>query len=307
MEEDTYAGSCGKKLSNGETSTHVVVALAFNPNPDISLLAVAYLDGDLALIDPFTDRQLECFRANCQTLAPSPNGRLLAAGGANGIIHVYEFDTFKLLYQVTSSNSYIKQLAFTRDSMLLADIRGAQCTVWEPEALLRESLSDESSGATFTTVVQTVSVEAKAKTTAMVVHHTSEVIFCGKDDGSVVLYERNTAASLGTLYSHKSPVRLLAWIERRNALLSADASNGIFLYRIQKSADKGWFSDLTVLFKSRLDSETAIIDVIVGEMAAKFLVSTRESDHLFNLDSGKCERQRTYPQMPGIRKWLPHP
>jgi hypothetical protein len=56
MEEDTYAGSCGKKLSNGETSTHVVVALAFNPNPDISLLAVAYLDGDLALIDPFTDR-----------------------------------------------------------------------------------------------------------------------------------------------------------------------------------------------------------------------------------------------------------
>ncbi|KAJ6076856.1 hypothetical protein N7499_008837 [Penicillium canescens] len=307
MEEDNYAGSCGKKLSNGETSTHVIVALAFNPNPDISLLAVAYLDGDLALIDPFADRQLECFRANCQTLAPSPNGRLLAAGGANGIIHVYEFDTLKLLYRVTSSNSYIKQLAFTRDSMLLADIRGAQCTVWEPEALLRESLSDESSGATFTTVVQTVSVEAKAKTTAMVVHHTSEVIFCGKDDGSVVLYERKTAASLGTLYSHKSPVRLLAWIERRNALLSADASNRIFLYRIQKSADKGWFSDLTVLFKSRLGTEKAIIDVIVGEMAAKFLVSTRESDHLFNLDSGKCERQRTYPQMPGIRKWLPHP
>jgi hypothetical protein len=129
----------------------------------------------------------------------------------------------------------------------------------------------------------------------MVVYHTCEVIFYGKDDRSVVLYERKTAASLGTLYSHKSLVRLLAWIERRDALLSADASNRIFLHRIQKSADKGWFSDLTVLFKSRLDSEKAIIDVIVGEIAAKFLVSTRESDHLFNLDSGKCERQRTYP------------
>ncbi|CAH0017931.1 unnamed protein product [Clonostachys rhizophaga] len=307
MEEDAYAGSCGKKLSSGETSTHVVVALAFNPNPDISLLAVAYLDGDLALLDPFADQQLECFRANCQTLAPSPNGRLLAAGGANGIIHVYEFDTFKLLYRVKSSNSYIKQLAFTRDSMLLADIRGAQCTVWEPEALLRESLSDDSSGLTSTTVVETVSMEAKAKIAAMVVHHTAEVVFCGKDDGSVVLYERKMAASLGTLYSHKSPVRLLAWIERRDALLSVDASNRIFLHRIQKSADKGWLSDLTVLFKSRLDSEKAIIDVLVGEMAAKFLVSTRESDHLFNLDSGNYERERTYPQMQGIRKWLPHP
>lgn len=266
-----------------------------------------YLDGDLALLDPFADRQLECFRANCQTLAPSPNGCLLAAGGANGIIHVYEFDIFKLLYRVKSSNSFIKQLAFARDSMLFADIRGAQCNVWEPETLLRETLSDDSSGTTFTTVVETVSVEAKAKITAMVVHHTSEVIFCGKDDGSVVLYEQKTATSLKTLYCHKAPVRLLVWIERRDALLSVDASNMIFLHRIQKSADKGWLSDLTVLFKSRLDSEKAIIDVLVGEMAAKFLVSTRESDHLFSLDSGKCATERTYPQIPGIRKWLPHP
>ncbi|CAF3506030.1 unnamed protein product [Fusarium graminearum] len=307
MEEDTYAGKCGKKLSSGETCTHVVVALAFNPNPDINLLAVAYLDGDLTLLDPYTDRQLECFRANCQTLSPSPNGRFLAAGGANGIVHVYEFDTFKLLYRVKSSNSYIKQLAFARDSMLLADIRGTQCTVWKPEALLRESLGDDSSGLTSTTVVETVSMEAKAKITAMVVHHTFAVVFCGKDDGSVVLYERKTAASLGILYRHKSPVRLLAWIEPRDALLSVDASNRIFLHRIQKSADKGWLSDPTVLFKSHLDSEKAITDVLVGEIAAKFLVSTRESDYLFNLDNGKYEIERTYPQVPGTRKWLPHP
>ncbi|KAK4870097.1 hypothetical protein LT330_005151 [Penicillium expansum] len=307
IEEDTYAGSCGKKLSNGETSTHVVVALAFNPNPDISLLAVTYLDGDLVFLDPFADRQLECFRGNCQTLAPSPNGRLLAAGGANGIIHVYEFDTLKLLYQVKSSNSYIKQLAFTRDSMLLADIRGVQCTVWEPEALLRKSMSDDSSGATFTTVVEAVSMEAKAKITAMVIHHTSEVIFYGKDDGSVVLYERKTAASLGTLYSHKSPVRLLAWIEQRDALLSIDASNRIFVHTIHNSEDKGWLCNMTVLFKAHLDSDKAITDVLVGGTAAKFLVSTRESDHLFSLDSGTHERERTYPQMPGIRKWISHP
>jgi WD40 repeat protein/pimeloyl-ACP methyl ester carboxylesterase len=307
MEEDAFAGSCGKKLSSGDTSTHVIVALAFNPNPDISLLAVAYLDGDLALLNPFADQQLECFRANCQTLAPSPNGRLLAAGGADGIIHVYEFDTFKLLYRVKSSNSYIKQLAFTRDSMPLADIRGTQCTVWEPEALLRESLSDGSSGTTFATVVDTVSTEAKAKITAMAIHHMSEIVFCGKDDGSVVLYERKMAVSLGTLYSHKSPVRLLVWIERRDALLSVDASNRIFLHRLRKSADKGWLGDLTILFKSRLDSEKAIRDVLVGESAGKFLVSTHESDHLFSLNSGKYERKQTYPQMPGARKWLPHP
>ncbi|KAJ5769205.1 hypothetical protein N7520_003764 [Penicillium odoratum] len=307
MEEDAFAGSCGKKLSSGETSTHVVVALAFNPNPDISLLAVSYLDGDLALLDPFTDQQLECFRANCQTLVPSPNGRLLAAGGADGIIHVYQFDTFKLLYRVKSSNSFIKQLAFTRDSMPFADIRGTHCTVWEPEALLRESLSDGSSGTTFATEVETVSTEAKAKITAIAIHHMSEIVFCGKDDGSVVLYERKMAVSLGTLYSHKSPVRLLVWIETRDSLLSVDASNRIFLHKIRKSAEKGWPGDLTVLFKSHLHSGEAIRDVLVGEVAGKFLVSTRESDHLFNLNSGQYERKQPYPKIPGARKWLPHP
>ncbi|KAI9375175.1 hypothetical protein BJX61DRAFT_192037 [Aspergillus egyptiacus] len=307
MKEDAYVGSCGKKHSSGETSTHVVVALTFNPNPDISLLAAAYLDGDLALIDPFANKQLECFRANCQTLSSSPDGHLLAAGGANGIITIYEFDTFKVLYRVKSSTSYIKQLAFTRDSMLLADIRGTQCTVWEPEALLREPLSEDSSGITSTTVVETISLEAKAKITAMVVHDKSEVIFCGKDDGSVVLYEQKTAASLGTLYNHKSPVRQLVWIAGRDALLSIDASNRIFLHRIQKSAGRECRWKPTVLFKSQLDSEEAIADVLVGEIVAKVLVSTRDSDYLFNLDSGEYERERTYPQTSGTRKWLPHP
>lgn len=309
MEEDAYVGCCGKKLSNGETSTHIVVALAFNPNPDIGLLAAAYLDGDLALLDPFADQQLECFRADCQTLAPSPDGRLLAAGGADGMIYIYEFDSFKLLYRVKSSNSYIKQLSFARDSLRLADIRGAQCTVWEPETLLRRSLSDDSSGptTTSTSTVEIVSVEAKAKITAMVVHPTAEVIFCAKDDGSVVLYDRKTAASLRTLCTHKSPVRLLAWCERRAALLSFDGSNRIFLHGIQKSPNQGWLADVTVAFKSYLESEKAIIDVLVGDTADKFVVSTRDCDHMFTLGSGEHERERADPYIAGFRKWVCHP
>ncbi|KAF4458274.1 nacht and wd [Fusarium albosuccineum] len=308
MKEDAYAGSCGKKQSNGETYMDaVVVALAFNPNPDTVLLAVAYLDGDLVLLDPFADRQLQCLRANCQSLTPSPNGHLLATNGADGIVNVYEFESFKLLYRVKSSNSYIKQLAFSRDSMHLADIRGTQCNVWEPKALLGGPMSDGDSGSAPTTIVETVSTEAKAKITVMAVHHMSEVIFCGKDDGSVVLYERKTATSLGVLYSHKVPIRILAWIERRDALLSIDAASGILLYKIQKSECNGWLVNPTVLFESHLDSYKAIIGVIVEELATKFLVSTRESDHMFNLDTGKCELQRACPHMPGIRKWIPHP
>ncbi|KAF5017592.1 hypothetical protein F66182_10456 [Fusarium sp. NRRL 66182] len=306
MEEEVYVGNCGRKLSNGETCTHAVVALTFNPNPDTSLLAVAYQDGNLALLDPFADRQLECLLTDCHSLAPSPNGRFLAAGGANGIINVYEFNTLKLLYRVESSSSYIEQLAFARDSMLLADTRNNQCSVWKPEALLRGPLDDDSSGLASSTLVETVSTEAKARISAMAVHHSSEVVFCGKIDGSVVLYDRKTAASLGVLYKHECLVRLLSWIEPRDAILSIDVSNRILLYKVTKSADNGWFDDLTVLFDSRLDFIETISDVLVGEMASKFLVSTRESDSMFSLDTGEFETSRT-TSISGVRKWLLHP
>ncbi|KAI1366621.1 WD40 repeat-like protein [Xylaria arbuscula] len=305
IEENEFAGNCGKRLSNGKTCTHVVVSLIFNPNPNIGLLAASYLDGDLALLDPFTNHQFECFRANCQTLAASANGRLLAAGGADGILHVYEFDTLKLLYRVKSSNSYIKQIGFSRNSLRLVDIRGAQCTVWEPEALLRDSLSHDSSESnqTLASTVETIVLGAQARVTTIISHPTSEVIFCGKDDGKIVLYDRKSALPVNTIHSHKSPIRILMWSKSRNAVLSVDASNRIYMHEVHKSSGQGWSTDARILFQSHLRSEKAIIDVLLGEEVDKFMVSTRESDHLFSLQSGEHEMEQT-SNTPGVRKWL---
>jgi WD40 repeat protein len=106
--QDSYYGTCGKKLPNGETSSHLVSALVFNPSINIGLLAVSYLDGELVVLDPFNDHELVGIRANCHTLAVSPDGRLLAGGAGSGIIDIYGFGTLKLHYRVKSSNFYIK-------------------------------------------------------------------------------------------------------------------------------------------------------------------------------------------------------
>lgn len=306
LDENAYVGCCGKKLPSGETSSHLVVALAFNPNPSIALLAVAYLDGDLALLDPLTDTQLECFRANCQTLAASPNGRLLAAGAGSGMVHVYEFDTLKLLYRVKSTDAFIKQLSFAMDSLRFADIRGSQCSIWEPAALLRDTLSDDTSGTSSTSIVDAVSLDMKAKITVSLVHPSGEAIFCGKEDGTVLLYYRKTAASVRILYRHKSSVRLLAWLGEKTAILSVDASNRMFLYRVQKAPGFGWLEEPSVIFQSRLESEAAIVDVLVAPLADKFIISTRESDHLFT-SQGEKTGDRVYKAAPGFRKWTSHP
>ncbi len=197
LEGDTYYGSCGKKLPSGETTTHLVTALVFNPNPTIGLLAASYLDVELVLLDPFDDQDLESFRADCHTLAASPDGHLLAGGAGLGTIQIYEFDTLRLLYRVKASNLYIKQLTFSKDSLHFADIRGSQCNIWEPAVLLRNSVGDDSSEGTSTSFLEVVVSDTKAKICAMVMHPQGEIVFCGKDDGSVCLYDSKSGAQCG--------------------------------------------------------------------------------------------------------------
>ena len=304
LEEDTYYGSCGKKLPNGETSTHLVTALVFNPNQTISLLAASYLDGELVLLDPFDDQDLKSFRADCHTLAASPDGRLLAGGAGFGTIQIYEFDTLRLLYRVKSSNFYIKQLAFSRDSLHLADIRGSQCNVWEPAVLVRDSVGDDSSEGTSSSFVEGFASDTKVKISVMVLHPKGEVVFCGKEDGSVSLYDLKTGAQVRTLYRHKSLVRILTWWSQSDIIMSVDVSNGIFTWNLKKTQKEGWMAE-KILFQSRLDCGKSIIQVLPGEAAGKFILSTRESDHLWDID-GQQEEARTYPDRPGIRKWIQH-
>ncbi|KAK3316082.1 WD40-repeat-containing domain protein [Apodospora peruviana] len=305
--EDAYYGSCGKKQPNGETSCHVAVAArAFNPDPNSGLIAVAYQDGDLVPLDPFADTQSECIRANCQTLAASPDGRFLAAGGGGGTIH--------LLYQVKSSNSYITQLSFAKDSLQIADICGTQCSCWEPAALLRYSLddNDSSTGPIMpASIVDTVVLEPRARITVMAVHPTGEVIFSGRHDGAVSMHCRKTAACLRTLYTHKTSICILVWCRLQEALLSVDYANRVFMYKVQTpqepSQDWSNAAEPVMAFQSDLQSDdNAIVSVLVGEEAGRFMVSTRESAHLFNLDDGSHEAEQTCDEGSN-RIWFPHP
>lgn len=156
LDENADYGKCGKEIANGESSTRMVTAFVLNPNPDIGLLAVSYLDGDLVILDPFKDEELESLRADGCTLTANPDGRLLAGGAGAGTNQIHEFNALGLLYRVKGSIFSIKQLAFSRDGLHFADVRGSPCNVWEPVALLRGSVGDDASGGTsssFTDVV----------------------------------------------------------------------------------------------------------------------------------------------------------
>lgn len=314
-DETSIIGTCGKKLPSGETSTHPVTSLVFNPNPSVGLLAATYLDGSLALLDPLEDRQIECFRANCQSLAASPNGRLLAAGGADGIIHVFEFDTLRLLYKVKSQSSFIKKLCFASDSFIFADLRAQRCTVWEPEAILRDSLGDDSSGITTSTVVEVTNVDATCNITVVAVPERAEVIFCGRDDGSVVCHGAGTAEFVAVLYRHKGPIRRLECWEGGTSigLLSVDDANRILMYDIRNATGTSKPPVATAVFQVDVEAIGAISSVLIHKPAERFLAVSLHSHHLFDLQKGTQVRTHSATTTTTSRstetggRWAHHP
>lgn len=199
------------------------------------------------------------------------------------MLHIYEFDTLKLLYRVHADNSYIRQISFSHNSLRLADLRGSQCYVWEPTALWSGTLRDggsEGSEDSSSSVVSVVVAGARAKVTAIAVLPTGVVALVGKYDGSVSLYDLKTGSIIRELYSHKSPVRIVEWSARGSVLLSVDISNSIIAWKLQKSPREGWVPERE-LFRSQLNCGDSIHQTLLCESEERLVLSTRGSDHLW--------------------------
>ena len=282
LEEDAFFGHCGKRMVIGEHSKMMVTAMVFSPNVDIGLLAISYLDGELISLEPLGDQELAGFRANCHTLAASPDGRFLAGGAGTGVIQIFEFDTLKTLYRVRSANFFIKQLAFAGDGLRVADIRGSHCNVWEPVALFRDVSGEGSSEATAVSLGDTVEVGGGVRISCVIADSKRGVVYCGKSDGSVTWYDLKSGKEEGRLYSHKTSVRLLALWQSSGMLTSIDASNRVSTWTMV-TIGKSRLEASSCLFSIHLNDELAAAQVTIGEEPGKLIISTRETDHLLDL------------------------
>lgn len=311
---DILFGYCSKESVIGQEGNNVeesgvtpVLDLVFNLNPDVSLLAAAYIDGDLALYDPCELTLLVVIQADATVLMCSPNGRTLATGSSDGTIQLYEFETLRLLYRFQADDYAIRAIAFSSDSLRFIDVRGAQSSVWEPSVLVRnegsetESMSDTTLPVPKTT--EAGDMDSVVEITTLVCHENGKDIFCGKDDGSVSVYDTATGKQAQTLYQHVGGIAVLniAWGKNQELIATVDASSSILLRKLVRSP-KSWHAQ-DMLLDTRL--EQSVSQLMFDLDNKHLLASTAESDTVWDLES-RQSRHRTFPDR-RARQWTNHP
>jgi WD40 repeat protein len=307
---DTYGKDVGAVRSSRRGSSATVWNLIFSPDPTATLLAAAYSDGDLLLFDTSEGVIKESVFANAQTLASSPNGRTLASGDSSGTIQLFDFETLKLLYRINSEDHGIKCLAFSSDNHRLFDIRGSHCRVWDPITLVRQDLDEEISDTTsISTVPQEVSLDDSKSViliTALTSHAGSEVFFCGREDGSVYVYETKTSLQSRKIFGHADGVSVtsLFFDDKSQVLSSADLSSRVMSHKLIRQ-QKAWEAVETV-FDSRTGA--AVDQILSNKGHTRLLVSSANTDTLWSLmaDSSTIVEVISWEDR-GPYRWASHP
>lgn len=289
----------------------LVVAMVFNPNPQVNLIAASYQEGQLAVFDPWNQEQQALIKTVAHVLAASPDGKTLAAGCGGGTIQLFDFETLRLMYRVTASDYNVNAIVFTNNNLRFFDIRNDHCNVWEPAVLVRqidtgdgqsENISEEISSGPQITGAHLWDDDLTI--TAMIDHHEGDILFCGREDGSVAVFETKTGKQVQVLYSHAKNIAVssLCWNQPESTLVSTDIS-GRFLARKISQASPGKWSAEKPLLDER--SAKAIRQVLINPTGKLLLLSTATSDELWSISAGLISSRDALLPAPHLR--ITHP
>lgn len=307
---ETYSKDTGSQPGTRQAKAFVTGGLVFSLDPNANLLAASYSDGELVLFDTYEGTVKEKALANAHALASSPNGRTLACADSVGTIQLFDFETLKLLYRISSDEYGIKKLAFSGDNCRLLDIRGSECRVWDPIVLLRQDADDENSDTVSTsTAAQEVRLESSddvTMITSITCHQNGEMIFCGKSDGTIHLYETKSGGQLGKLCSHASgvPVVVLSFEPESHILSSADSSSRTMSHKL--IFHQKYWKAVKTSFDHRFG--VAVDQVLSNSGHTRVLVCSATKDVLYSITPDESVALTTISwKEHDIHRWESHP
>ncbi|KAL8821642.1 MAG: hypothetical protein Q9223_000334 [Gallowayella weberi] len=308
----TLLGTCNLPTA-GRDSLSVQIPITdfvFNPNPEVELLAVAYMASELALYDTFRLTFKASVPSECDMLVASSDGRTLAGGDSSGRIHLFDFDTLQVLMSISLPDYGVKAMRFSNDGLRLFDLRDCECNVWEPSALIRKTVDETNSEPSSSAIplpskVEAIPIEDIPTISALPSSANGEFIVCGNDHGCVVVYDLHTGMRKGELYKHarNCSIRSIQWNEKSGVVSTVDTASRLQVVKIVNDTARGWKKS-SILLDERL-SEEIIRQQLLSPNATKVLVATSKKILLYDL----VEKQRVAELEAHTQcsPWINHP
>ena len=318
LEQDSLYGIYSKETGvyprEAKRASQVgALSVVFGTDLNSDLLAAAYSDGDLVLFDTSDGTVKATSLMNAQTLACSPQGRTLACVGSSSAIQILEFDTLKLLYRINLDGSGCQGLVFSQNGSRLLDLSGSKCRVWDPMVLVRQDGEEDNSDIiSVSTTLQESNVEAsddEVLITSMACHPREDFVFCGKEDGSVYVYETKSGLQYQKLFSHADGVSILSLMihSESNVITSVDSSSRIIAQRLVLDDESTTWKTGEILFDRR--AVTAVEQVLLNPYCTRLLICTSERDTLWSLPCKENSNHvaETVWTARVVPRWATHP
>lgn len=297
--------------SGRDTGNATVWSVVFCPAPSTALLAAGYSDGDLVLFDVSRGVVKEITVANAQTLTSSSDGYTLASADSAGTIQIYDFETLKLLYRITSIEEYsIRSLAFSADGQRLFDLRGSVCRGWDPIVLSRQDITDENTDtvsiSTMAHEVQYDNSESIPIVTTLCYPGFADIFFAGKDDGSVSIHDANSGGVLQDLFRLGGNFTIVSmhFEQSGNILITVDSSSRVTARRIRPKHLSCGIANPTIDHRTGV----AVDQVLANRGSSRVLICSTGEDNLWSNDDDGARILSTLPwKTRRSYAWKQHP
>ena len=309
----------GTNFSADKYTAGWYVARRFVWNPVTDHVIGFYEDGFVFKWHPLTGEHQEA-QAYANDVTASSDGKLFLSSTSTGIVKVWDFADFSVIYQLSSDDLLIG-LAFSPDSLRFFDLRCGtvnSVNAWEPNSLLRFSDAEEavSDLASETAVSMSVAQASEARLeqfeaiSALAACPNGKCICVGTDDGSVHLRSTDgpDIVEVGK-FNNFMEVSHLAWSQDSQYMVAADLSGDIMLSQIE-IIDYGHLTETTQIMPLRnpkRDLEEQVIhEILFSPDSSLLLIVASQSGYIWSLKDASLHASEKLADG-NLRKWVSHP